>query len=156
MYWKTESTFSPMVPYFRNRTAVRKFSTLRPFVLLLRAMCTWWWVWNTCRKLLTGENRSTRKKACPSAALCSTNLTRTDLELNPGHRGYRPAANRLSHGTTKVVEHLVHQQNYKLSTSQKTQYAFVRNTSRWMLCMETIAVYFENHKKKTNVNTVRA
>jgi len=135
-----------MVPYFRNRTAVLKVSTLLPFVLLLRAMCTWRWVSNTCSKLLTGENRSTRRKVCSSAALSSTKFTRTDLELNPGHRSYRPATNSLSHGTTKVIEHLVHQHNSKLRNSQRTQYAFVRNTSRWMLCMEIIAVYVVNIK----------
>jgi hypothetical protein len=48
---------------------------------------------------LTGENRSTRGKTCPSATLSTTNPIRTELGLNPGLRGGRPAANRLSHGT---------------------------------------------------------
>jgi hypothetical protein len=48
---------------------------------------------------LTGENRSTRRKTCPSATLSNTNPKWTDLGSNPGHRGGRPAANRLSHGT---------------------------------------------------------
>jgi hypothetical protein len=145
-----------MVPYFRNRTAVRKVPSFRPFVPLLRAMCRRRWVWNTGRKLLTGENRSTLGgKPCPNANLSTTNLTRTDLELKPDHRGYRPETNCLSHGRAKVVEHLVHQHNSKFRISQRTQYAFVRNTSRWMLCMETNAVYFENHKKM-HVKTVWA
>ena len=142
-----------MVSYFRNRTAVRKVPSFRPFVLLLRAMCRWRWVRNTGRKLLTGENRSTfGGKPCPNATLSTTNLTRSDLELNPGHRGYRPETNGLSHGSAKVVEYLVHQYNSKFRTSQRTQYAFVRNTSRWMLCMETNAVYFENHKKNARIH----
>jgi hypothetical protein len=40
---------------------------------------------------LTGENRSTGRKTCPSATLSTTNPTWTDLGLNPGLRGERPA-----------------------------------------------------------------
>jgi hypothetical protein len=49
---------------------------------------------------LTGENRRTRGKTCPSATLSTTNPTWTDPASNSGLRGGRPAANRLSHGTT--------------------------------------------------------
>jgi hypothetical protein len=48
---------------------------------------------------LTGENRSTRGETCPSATLSTTNPTWTNPGSNPGLRGGRPAANRLSHGT---------------------------------------------------------
>jgi hypothetical protein len=48
---------------------------------------------------LTGENRSTRGKTCPSATLSTTNLTGTDPGSNPCLRGGRPATNSLSHGT---------------------------------------------------------
>jgi hypothetical protein len=48
---------------------------------------------------LTGENRSTRGEACPSATLSTTNPTWTDPVSNPGLRGERPATNSLSHGT---------------------------------------------------------
>jgi hypothetical protein len=48
---------------------------------------------------LTGENRSTRGKSCPSATLSTTNPTWTDPASNPGICGERPATNRLSHGT---------------------------------------------------------
>jgi hypothetical protein len=51
---------------------------------------------------LTGENRSTRGKTCPSATLSTTNPTWTDRGSNPGLRGGRPAANRLSRGTAPV------------------------------------------------------
>jgi hypothetical protein len=44
---------------------------------------------------LTGENRSTREKTCPSATVSTTNPTRTDPGSNPGLRGWKPAANRL-------------------------------------------------------------
>jgi hypothetical protein len=48
---------------------------------------------------LTGENRRTRGKTCPSATLSTTNPTWTDPGSSPGLRGGRPVANRLSHGT---------------------------------------------------------
>jgi hypothetical protein len=48
---------------------------------------------------LTGENRSTWGKTCPSANLSTTNPIWIDPGSNPGLRGGRPAANRLSHGT---------------------------------------------------------
>ena len=46
---------------------------------------------------LTGENRSTRRKTCPSATFSTTNPTRTDPASNPALRGERQATNRLSH-----------------------------------------------------------
>jgi len=48
---------------------------------------------------LTGENRRTRRKTCPSATLSTTNPTWIDLGANPGLRGERPATNHLRHGT---------------------------------------------------------
>jgi hypothetical protein len=44
-------------------------------------------------------NRRTRRKACPSATLSTTNPTWIDPGANSGLRGERPASNRLSHGT---------------------------------------------------------
>jgi hypothetical protein len=52
---------------------------------------------------LTGENRKTRGKTCPSATLSTTNPIWTDPGSNPGLRGGMPVANRLSHGTTLRV-----------------------------------------------------
>jgi hypothetical protein len=49
--------------------------------------------------LLTGENRRTRRKTCPSATLSTTNPTWIDTGANPGLRGERPATNDLSHDT---------------------------------------------------------
>jgi hypothetical protein len=48
---------------------------------------------------MTGENRKTRSKTCPSAILCVTNPTWTDLGGNPGFVGEKPATNHLSYGT---------------------------------------------------------
>jgi hypothetical protein len=52
---------------------------------------------------LTGENRSTRRKTCPSATLSTTNPTWTDPGSNPGLSGERPVTNRLSHGTADYL-----------------------------------------------------
>jgi hypothetical protein len=52
---------------------------------------------------LTGENRSTRGKTCPSATLSITNPTWTYPGSNPGLRGERPVTNRLSHGTALEI-----------------------------------------------------
>jgi hypothetical protein len=49
--------------------------------------------------ILTGENRRTRRKTCPSATLSIADPTWIDPGANPGLRGERPAANDLSHGT---------------------------------------------------------
>jgi hypothetical protein len=39
-------------------------------------------------------------KACPSAALSTTNATWLDLGSNPGRRAGKPATNRLNYDTT--------------------------------------------------------
>jgi hypothetical protein len=48
--------------------------------------------------ILTGENRRTRGKTCPSATLSTTNPTWIDSGANQGLRGERPATNDLSQG----------------------------------------------------------
>jgi hypothetical protein len=57
---------------------------------------------------LTGENRGTLGKTCPSATLSTTNPTWTDRGSNPGHRSARPATNRLSHGTAANLFYNAH------------------------------------------------
>jgi hypothetical protein len=49
--------------------------------------------------ILTGENRRTLRKTCPSATLSATNPTCIDPGL------LCAATNRLSHGTTKLVRY---------------------------------------------------
>ena len=61
---------------------------------------------------LTGESRSTRRETC-CATLPNTNPTWTDPGPNPGPRGDRPAANRMSHGTANMKESL----SFELSLS---------------------------------------
>jgi hypothetical protein len=54
---------------------------------------------------LTGENLNTRRRACPSATLSTTNPLWTDPGSGPGLRGERPATDRLSHGTATISPH---------------------------------------------------
>jgi hypothetical protein len=58
--------------------------------------------------ILTGENRRTRRKTCPSATLSTTNPTWIDPGTNPGLRGERRATDDLSHRT---AHHSVTSQN---------------------------------------------
>jgi hypothetical protein len=59
--------------------------------------------------ILTGENRRTRRKTCPSATLSTTNPTWTDLGANPGLRGEGPVTNDLSHGTAVTTCYISNQ-----------------------------------------------
>jgi hypothetical protein len=52
--------------------------------------------------IMTGKNRRTGRKTCPSATLSTTNSTCIDPGSNTGPRGERPATNDLSHGTTII------------------------------------------------------
>jgi hypothetical protein len=58
--------------------------------------------------ILTGKNRRTRRKTCPSATLSTTNPTQIDPGANPGFRGERPATNDLSHGTAYTNHYINH------------------------------------------------
>jgi hypothetical protein len=68
--------------------------------------------WSTGGMKLTGENRSTRRKSCPSITLSTTNLTWNDLGSSPGLRGERPATNRLSHSTAPRTTYTGHEPRY--------------------------------------------
>jgi hypothetical protein len=77
--------------------------------------------------ILTGENRRTRRKTCPSVTLSTTNPTRIDA--NPGQYGERPATNDLSHGTrgllhTYLVRTIITNNNIKdlLEARQQDQF----------------------------------
>ena len=56
-----------------------KVVRLRPLVLLITVVLRWKWVWRIHGMILTEENRRTLTKACPSATLSTTNVTRTCL-----------------------------------------------------------------------------
>ena len=80
---KVKAVFYPMLRPFRNSIAFWNVLRLRRFVFLVTARCRWWrWVWITDGITVTGEERSTRRKTCPSTTLSTTNLTRTDLRPN--------------------------------------------------------------------------
>jgi hypothetical protein len=88
-----------MFMFMYHVNGLRLFSELWPPAGLLfipqiydwKATVEWYW----------RENRRTRRKTCPSATLSTTNPTWTDLGVNPGLCGERPATNCLSHVTAK-------------------------------------------------------
>jgi hypothetical protein len=51
---------------------------------------------------LTGENRSTRRKTCPSVTLSTINFTQHDQGAIPGPGSERQATNSLSHGSVEA------------------------------------------------------
>jgi hypothetical protein len=55
---------------------------------------------------LTGENRSTRGKTCPSTTLSTTNPTWTDPGSNPDLHGERPATNRTAKPRSLLEFHI--------------------------------------------------
>jgi hypothetical protein len=57
--------------------------------------------------IMTSDNRSIQRKTRPIATLSSTNLTRTDLLLNPDLRYERHATKRLSHTTEISLIHIL-------------------------------------------------
>jgi hypothetical protein len=58
-----------------------------------------WWLWSNWWNEDWQEKSKYSEKTCPSATLSTTNPTWPDLGSNPGHRGGKPATNRLSYGT---------------------------------------------------------
>jgi hypothetical protein len=80
--------FYLILSYVWKSNAFWKHPRLCPFVLLVSL-----YVWSIGGVLLTGENRSTRRKTCAIATLCTTNLTWIELRWHPGQR-----LRGLSHG----------------------------------------------------------
>jgi hypothetical protein len=65
----------------------------------------WWWVWSGRWNENWQVKPKYADKTYPSATLSTTNPTwPPDLDSNPGHRGGKPATNRLSYGT--ALRHL--------------------------------------------------
>jgi hypothetical protein len=56
---------------------------------------------NDSGMILTGQNRRTQRKTCPSATSSTANPTSTDQGANSELRGERPVTNRLSHSTAQ-------------------------------------------------------
>jgi hypothetical protein len=70
--------------------------------------------------ILREKNLSTGRKTCPTATLSITSLTRTDMTSNTGHRGERPAADRLLHGTVLLFCKCLHVK-YRIETDGYTK-----------------------------------
>ena len=94
-YLKNGRSFLPNAPRLPKEHCLWKVSSLRPFVLLVRAtsrrrkVCSIGWT------ILIDRTKGLGEKPCPSAISSNTNLTRTNQESRPGLRGERPAINRL-------------------------------------------------------------
>ena len=86
---------------------------IRPIVLLIRVILSSNKECSNAGMILKGENRSTGTKTCPNTTLSTTNLTWTDVGLNPGLRGERPGTDRLSH---------LYVNNYKYGDAAKLRY----------------------------------
>ena len=95
---KKEWTFFSMnFSNFRKSIPFWMAPRFRPFVHVIRATRSWRWVWSV-GGMMTGKNRSTARKTCPSATLSTTNLTLTGLGFEPGLCGERTATDRPNHG----------------------------------------------------------
>jgi len=88
LYKQVEALFYLILPNFWKSSAFWKHPRLCPFVLLVRL-----YVWSIDGVLLTGKNRSTRRKTCVIATFCTTYLTWIKLRWYPGQR-----LRSLSHG----------------------------------------------------------
>jgi hypothetical protein len=84
----------------RKRTAFWKVPRLRPFVLLVRAISRW--IWSSGGMKLTRQNRITGRKTCCDVTFSATNMTWTELKLNPSLRGERLENSRLGLGTAET------------------------------------------------------
>ena len=78
-----------------------KFITPRCLVFLVRVALRWKWAWSAGGVMYwwCEHGLSSKIATCPSATLCTTNLTWTDLESNPCFRGKMQSCNCLSHAT---------------------------------------------------------
>jgi hypothetical protein len=62
-----------------------------------------WWLWSSWWNEDWQGKQKYSEKSCPSATLSTTNPKWPDLGSNPGHRGGKPAINRLSYGTAILL-----------------------------------------------------
>jgi hypothetical protein len=75
---------------------------LRPLVLLIRVAVRLKWAWSIFGTVLTGDNRSTQRRTCPSGTLSTTNPTWIGPGSNMCLRDERPCTDSLRHGTEFV------------------------------------------------------
>ena len=84
---KMEVLVYPKLLGSRKSHACWKVPTFLQSVFLVQATCLWKWVWIIVVMILTGENRSTRRKSCLSVILSTKNNRRTQLGSNTALRG---------------------------------------------------------------------
>jgi hypothetical protein len=89
--------------------------------------------WND---ILTGDNRRTRRKTCPSATLSTTNPTWIDPGANPGLHGEKPATNDPSHDTAQSTDSYIPGECIKRAA---------------ISCKYTFYIYRVSHKTHTHI-----
>jgi hypothetical protein len=75
-----------------------------------------WWLWSNWWNEYWQGKLKYSEKSCPSATLSTTNPTCPDLGSNPGHRGWKPATNRLSYGTAYAAVSCIRTFNYLIKS----------------------------------------
>jgi len=80
-YCPQSGKYYTIFAYFRKGIVFWKVPRLRPFVVLVRATCTWRREWGVGGMTVTGGNRSSRIYTCPSGALSTTITHRLACDL---------------------------------------------------------------------------
>jgi hypothetical protein len=62
-----------------------------------------WWLWRSRWSENWQEKPKYSENTCPSVTSSTTNPTWSDVDLNPGRRGGKPATNRLSYGAAFML-----------------------------------------------------
>jgi hypothetical protein len=76
-----------------------------------------WWMWSSRGNENWQGKPKNSEKICPSATLSTTNPTWFDLGSNSGHRGGKPAANRLSYSAAFTLLFLLVSAAFELRRS---------------------------------------
>jgi hypothetical protein len=87
-----------VLPYFRNSIPLRKVPQLHPFVLLVRATCSWKRVWRIGGIVLLGKTEVDVQKPVP-LPLCPSQISHGLAQDRSSAFAVRPATKHLSHGT---------------------------------------------------------
>jgi hypothetical protein len=97
----------------------------------------WWWLWkNWWNKDWQGKLKYL-EKTCPSATLSTTNPTWLNPGSNLGRRSGKPATNRLSYGTAKLMKESQPSKNYSHPTILK-----IHDFIFWIICQVECSVTF--------------
>jgi hypothetical protein len=91
-----------------------------------------------------GKPKNSKKKACTSVTLSTTNPTGTGLGANQGLRGETSATNRLSHGTAEIQinqQHSVISHALLLTLVMKSWLSSTKEIWKWNQTLEFLCTY---------------